>query len=124
MKEDFTRLVESYAEVDGDELALDRVHEDVGDVTISKSDDMADDGRGSDTSRVVEAHVEPQRGRLVLLVEEMAHHGRHASEDLLEGGVLGGKRLGVIGSLDNVLHPLASLARSKVCRRETPAEDR
>lgn len=119
-----SHLIESYAEVDSDELALDRIHEDVRDVTISESDDMADDGRRCDTARVVEAHVEPQGRRLVLLVEEVSHHGRHAREDLLERGVLEGEGLGVIGRLDNISHPLASLARSKVGRRQAPAESR
>jgi hypothetical protein len=85
----WTYLVERDPEIDLHELSLDLVHEDVGRVPVSKSDDVSDDGSRRDAPRVVGADVEPEGRELVLLEEEVAHDGRELVESVEEVLVLG-----------------------------------
>lgn len=82
-------LVERDPEIDLHELSLDLVHEDVGRVPVSESNDVSDDGSRRDAPRVVGADVEPEGRELVLLEEEVAHDGRELVESVEEVLVLG-----------------------------------
>lgn len=79
-------LVEGDSKVNGDEVSSNSVHEDVVEVAIAETDYVPDDGRRRDASRVVEPQVEPERGDLVLMEEDMPHDGRQFLEDLQVGG--------------------------------------
>lgn len=69
-------------------------------MAVAETDDPAEDGRRGDAARVVEAHVEPQRGHLVFAEKVVTHHGRQLGEDAPEGGRLALLPVRVALSLD------------------------
>jgi hypothetical protein len=65
-----------------DEFAFRLVDEDVRDMAVSETGDVTRHRVDGDAARVVEPHVEPQRGNLVLLPEEVAKERRESLHDL------------------------------------------
>lgn len=70
--------------VDVDKLSSSLVDEDVRDVTVAESRNMASNRVDGDAASVVEAHVEPKRRDLVLLPEEVAKERGERLHDLRE----------------------------------------
>lgn len=62
---------------------------------VAESSDVPDDRSRRHAPRVVEAHVEPERGELVLLEEKVAHERGDVLEELGERDVL--LRISILG---------------------------
>jgi len=79
-----TYLFEGDTKIDVNEFSCRFVDEDIGDVTVSESENVTDHRGCCDTPRVVESHLEPKRRYLLSFPEEVAHDRRHLLQQPVE----------------------------------------
>ena len=77
-------LVKGDAQVNVHDLARPIVHQNVGDMAVTQTQDMAHDRRRRDAPYVVESRCKPRDGRFVLLGEKVPHHGCCLGANVLE----------------------------------------